>query len=166
MTADNAQSHDHAESPALTWQAHPAAQRLGHCILAVGIILLSCSIITFMCITEGLSVPVSLAIGLASLVALGLSLNRFFLGSSFVIDDVGITARYPFRSMQLPWARVQRFMHDARGGFLSTRAHASRFDSFRGMHIIWPADNTERDHIIRAIEKRRACAAAADGPRE
>ena len=63
----------------------------------------------------------------------GASINRFFLPSTFKIDEDGITASYPLRSMRLKWKDLRRFLVGEQGGLLSRRARSSSMDVFTGM---------------------------------
>ncbi len=85
-----------------------------------------------------------------SLVFLVASLNHFFFPSRFTIDPEGITARYPLRSLRYRWKHVRRFRHDRNGGYLSTRRLPSRFDAYRGMHILF---GDQYEAVIRRIRE-------------
>jgi hypothetical protein len=89
--------------------------------------------------------------------ALVISLNRFYFPSHFSVDDNGLTARYAMRQQGVSWKNVRRFVHDARGGYLSTRARRSRFDAFRGVHILL---GDSREEVVRFIETHLAKAHA------
>ena len=77
-----------------------------------------------------------------------LGLNRFFFASTFIIDDAGIEARYPLRKLRLEWKDIRRFLHDSDGGYLSTRSRPSRFDAYRGMHLLFSDDREKANALI------------------
>jgi len=126
----------------LTWRAHPARERIRSSLMAAAVIL-----------TVSLAIYISFqSVGwsLLSLALLVVSLNRFFFPSRFTIDPEGITARYPFRSVRYSWKHVRRFRHDRNGGYLSTRQAPSRFDAYRGMHIMF---GDMHEMVIRRIRE-------------
>jgi hypothetical protein len=90
---------------------------------------------------------------LLSIIVLLVALNRFFFSSRFTIDPEGITARYLLRSYRRRWQELRRFAHDERGGLLSTRVRPSRFDTFRGVPILFGA---HRDRVVAEVEQRLA----------
>ena len=123
------------------WPAHPARERPGAAVAALAIIALLALGATLL--------GQSPWWGGGAALLLVLALNRFFLPSRYAVDAEGITARYPLRTVRLPWSRVRRFVHDEHGGYLSSRARRSRFDAFRGVHLLFGAD---RDEAIARIQ--------------
>ena len=78
--------------------------------------------------------------GGGAMVVLLLSLNRFFLPSSFAIDDEGITAVWPLKRQRMAWTALEGFAHDADGGYLSKAVRPSRWDVLlrgNGMHVLF-----------------------------
>ena len=73
-----------------------------------------------------------------------------------MIDGRGITARHPFRRQRYDWSEVRRFLHDEKGGYLSTRGCSSPLDGFGGMHILF---GDRRDAVIRSIREAMGRAA-------
>lgn len=142
MSESNLHSRDE-----FSWSAHPAAERPGHAIAAAIAVIAVAAAVWF-------SVD-SLAWGGVAIVVLVVSLNRFFFPSRFHIDADGITAGYLLVRKRASWRQLRRFIHDDRGGFLSTRSKASRLDAYRGMHILF---GENREHVIRAIKSRMAAA--------
>ena len=133
-----------------SWQAHPARERRAHSVMAFGFILIFSALIF-----ASVGNP---AWGAASLVILVLGLNRFFFPSRYVIDDEGITAKYPLRRLHYRWTELRRFVHDQYGGYLSTRSRPSRLDAYKGMHIQFGG---RRDDIIECINRHMAEAGKA-----
>ena len=85
-------------------------------------------------------------------VVLAASLHRFFLPSRFVVHAEGIDVAHLGSTRRVRWREVRRFVHDERGGFLSTRSRASHLDAFRGTHLVWDANVRER--AVEAIQGR------------
>lgn len=131
-----------AERNELTWSAHPARERIRSSLLAAAVIL-SVSLIIYISFR-------SVGWSLLSFTLLIASLNRFFFPSRYTIDPEGITARYPLRSLRYSWKHIRRFQHDRNGGYLSTRRSPSRFDAYRGMHILF---GDEPEVVIRRIRE-------------
>ena len=141
MTEPSAESY--------SWSAHPARERLGQALFSTLII-------------AGLAYAAGRCgqhpgWGLLAILVLVLALNRFFFPSRFTIDQHGITARYPLQRRRLEWHQLRRFVHDARGGYLSTRASASRLDPYRGLHLLF---GNRRSRVIERIQDRMAQSAA------
>lgn len=126
-----------------TWRSHPARERVGPALGALAVIA-----------AVAIAVQVgfqSAAWAIAAAVILVLALNRFFFPSVFTIDAQGITARYLLTRQRMQWADLRRFVCDARGGYLSTRAAPSRLDAYRGMHILF---GERRSEIIERVKAR------------
>lgn len=123
------------------WQAHPAKQRVkasmvgGIIIFILGITIL----LTFK----------SWILALFAIFVLVLRLNRFYFPSSFSIDNNGITAKYLLRTQQMDWSKIKRFETDNYSAYLSERSIPSRWDAFRGMHILF---GNEREKVISLIK--------------
>lgn len=133
-----------------TWRAHPARQHPGKA-LAVGAVILALS---------GASVLLMQSPwwGLIAAGVLLVTLNRFYFPSRFRIDGEGITAQYPLRRQRIRWSDLRRFVHDSRGGYLSTRARRSFLDAYSGMHILFGG---ERESVIGRVRAAMASGAAA-----
>ena len=131
----------------ITWSAHPARQRPGAAVMASAVIVILAAAVAWF----GGSPPQYWWSVLGGVVLM-MALNRFFFPSQFTIDDEGITARHPMRRKRLLWKDVRRFLHDEHGGYLSTRARASRFDAYRGMHLLFGEEDGQR--IVQVIENK------------
>jgi hypothetical protein len=112
-----------------SWQAHPARERAGAAVFGIVVVILLAA-------AAGQMMQ-SLWWTIFALALFLVFLNRFFFPSRFVIDEEGITARYPLRRLRLRWTDLRRFVHDRYGAFLSTRARRSWLDGYRGMHILF-----------------------------
>ncbi|MHC4142370.1 MAG: PH domain-containing protein [Planctomycetota bacterium] len=123
-----------------SWQAHPAAERIGAALVGSLIVVAASGAIyaSFQ----------SIEWSVLALAVLVLSLNRFYFRSRFHIDPDGITARFPLRSQRCRWADIRRFMVDDHGGYLSTRAKRSWLDAYRGLHILF---GRQRPTVIEQI---------------
>ncbi|MCH8829561.1 MAG: hypothetical protein IID45_08295, partial [Planctomycetes bacterium] len=122
------------EDETLRWRVHPARERMGAALFAAGVVLVLAWLAADLMQDRWW--------GVASGVFLFLMLNRFFLPSHFSVDQEGVTARFPLRTLQYRWTEVRRFLHDENGGYLSTRRRGSLLDSFRGIQLIF-AGNSE-----------------------
>jgi hypothetical protein len=130
-----------AEVP-ISWRVHPARQRIGAAFVASAAIL-------------GLALLAALLMqsgwwGVFAAFVLFAALNRFFLPSEFSIDDEGVAARCGWSRRKCRWPDIRRFLHDARGGYISTRSRASALDSFSGIHLIFGDD---RDTVVARIDR-------------
>ena len=134
------------------WRAHPARERPGQAALGLALILAVAGsmLLGFRHGALAVSLGESVALAIASAIVLLATQNRFFLPSSFAVDDEGITARYPLRSQRMKWSDLRRFVHDQNGGYLSTRGVRSRLDAYTGMHILFGTQRTVVIDNIRA----------------
>lgn len=96
--------------------------------------------------------------GVLAAIVMVLALNRFFFPSRFEIDNTGISARYVISHQELKWTEIRRFHHDAHGAYLSTRVRRSRWDAYRGMHVLF---GNRRDDVLSEIRKRLAATMTA-----
>jgi hypothetical protein len=68
-------------------------------------------------------------------------LHRFFFPSEFRVNAEGVEARHALHRQRLRWQEIRRFVHDAHGGYLSTRVRPSTLDAFRGMHLMFDGNS-------------------------
>jgi hypothetical protein len=123
-----------------SWQAHPAGERTGAAIIGSLIVAAAAGAI-FMSFQN-------IFWSVLAVLVLVAALNRFYFRSRFIIDQEGITARYPLRSQRCRWDDVRRFLVDAHGGYLSTRSKRSGLDAYRGLHILF---GRQRPAVIERI---------------
>jgi hypothetical protein len=128
--------------PEFSWYAHPLRERLGRGIAGLLIIAGFAAFVTVLMENVGW--------GVLAAAVMVLMLNRFFFPSRFAMDEEGITAWYPLRRARFRWSELRRFVHDRNGGFLSTRATASRLGA-RGMHVLF---GDQRESVIDHIRRR------------
>jgi hypothetical protein len=126
-----------------SWRAHPARDRRAQASLALTVMLAFCGFV-YLAFSSLAWAALSFAILLASL-------SRFFFPSKFTIDEEGIIANYPLRRVRMKWAHLKGFVHDANGGYLSTRMKPSRLDGYMGMHILF---GRHRDAMIERINRQ------------
>ena len=97
--------------------------------------------------------------GGGAMAVLLLSLNRFFLPTSFAIDGDGITAAWPLKRRHMCWSDLHGFAHDAEGGYLSKQAQPSRWDAMlrgNGMHVLFGTHgNSIAEHIRAHLPARQ-----------
>jgi hypothetical protein len=139
--------------PLASWTAHPARRRPRAAIAAATIVLL-----------VGVATWISFGVawGVGAVVILTASLNRFFLPSHFEINEHGLVARFQLRTQRIEWRDVRRFVTDDHGGYLSTRAVASRMDAYRGVHLLFGADRQAIVERIRTQIRAARVASSAD----
>lgn len=127
------QSHEQKKTvqseDAVTWRVHPARERLPACCLAVVIVA------AFGWLAADWAE--SFWGGIFSSLFFLITLSRFFFPTQFRVDDIGVTANYPLKTVAYSWGTIRRFLHDARGGFLSTRRRRSVLDTFQGLHLVF-----------------------------
>ena len=130
-------------APIYQWTAHPMKTRPERLLLG-GLLILLLAAMTVL-------FAGSWWWGLVALVILVLATNRFFFPSTFVIDEEGITAKYPLRTVRYRWRELRRFVHDENGGHLSTRGKRSFIDAYSGIHLLFDAQREEAVAQIRQM---------------
>jgi len=113
--------------PLLTWRVHPAARRPLAAALAALVILAFSVVASF---TFGHS-----GWGILSAGVLLFSLNRFFLPSAFVIDELGIAATFPLGARRLEWKTVRRVERGPHEVVLSMNVRRTWLTAGRALHI-------------------------------
>jgi hypothetical protein len=126
-----------------SWSVHPMRERPPLALAAILIITLAATL------CGALAGPLYSLLAVLLLIA---ALNRFFFPSKFTLDDHGLTAEHPWRTTRIAWSEVRRFNHDRHGGYLSRRKNASRWDAYRGVHILFGANGEE---AVREIDAHR-----------
>lgn len=143
---------DSARPIEFAWEAHPARERTLMAALGLLIIMAVGAIVTITLAIEGVEQTRSILAGAASMGFLVYACGRFYFPSRCRIDAEGISAESFMRSKRLCWREIRRFVHDARGGFLSRRSVPTRMDVFTGMHLVF--DPASREEAVRAIRAR------------
>lgn len=134
---------DRTDSTLYSWQVHPARERGGTALLTAGFIALVAWLVI-----ELMEQP---AWGVFAVIVLGAGCNRFFLPTKYQLDEEGISARYPLRTVRYEWTELRRFLYDSTGGFLSPRVRRSLLDEYRGISLLFPED---APNIIQEIRSR------------
>lgn len=128
-------------APTFQWRAHPARRRIGVACLALLVTAVAAGLVAII-------MQSTLWLLITPLIVL-LPSARFFLPSRYHLDDSGLTASCAGFTQRIAWSQVRRFVVDDRRGFLSTRAHSSTLDLFRGVSLLFDEDEGE---IRRQIE--------------
>jgi hypothetical protein len=126
-----------------SWRVHPARDRLSAAVLAAAVILLAAWLTA-----ELMELT---AWGIFAVFVLVVGCNRFFFPTSYELTALGITARYPLKTIRYQWPELRRFVYDRSGGFLSPRARRSFLDEYRGISLLFPDPSQE---IIQEICRR------------
>jgi hypothetical protein len=120
---------DQSPSILFSWQVHPARRRPLAALLTVLVIAAAAFLAG--------SLMEQLGWGIFAAVALVVGANRFFFLTHYELDQVGITARFPLKTVRYRWEELRRFIYDGGGGYLSPRAKASFLDEYRGISLLF-----------------------------
>ena len=131
------------------WRAHPARDRIAASAAGLVVMVAVGVLVVAICRLDGMGPQMSTFWGFASMGFVLATVSRFYFPSRFAIDEEGIEAAYPLRTVRLRWHEVRRFAFDERGGILSRRARPNLLDGFSGMPLIF--DAATRDEAIREI---------------
>ena len=97
--------------------------------------------------------------GLTAVVLLSIGLNRWFLPTTYEVDDQMIVAGYPLRKRAIRWQNARRLVLDVAGGWLSDARSGAR--GRRGIDLYWgPAPREARRLVAR--HARRAVSNGVD----
>jgi hypothetical protein len=129
---------------ALAWTVHPARRRPA---AALGVLALT-ALAGWACADWG----GAWGWGVFAAGLLTASLRRFYLPTTYRLDDAGVTAKNLARVDRLAWPEVRRFRYDDRGVFVSARALASLRDRYTGLHVAFDGNaeavaNFARGHV-------------------
>lgn len=133
--ADEATRH---ESGTLEWTAHPLREQPLRAVVT-SVVILACGWMVSLAVPNVLG---GVLAGAGAMLFLFFMLNRFYLPSRYRIDSNGIAVRYPIGTRSIRWQELQRFPHDASGGYLSTRQRGGAFDS-RGISVLFAGRGEE-----------------------
>lgn len=126
------------------WRVHPAAADRG-LALRGGVTILLLALATVISAQ-------SIVWGVGAILLLFIVTHRFFLPSDFTIDDTGVSARYPFRDITLPWREVRFFEHGSRAANFSRRTRRRFADRLKELHILLPTDRDERQEVLKFMK--------------
>ena len=95
--------------------------------------------------------------GITGAVLLFFALNRWFLPTTFHVNENQLEVGYPLARRTISWDEVRRVVVDVRGGWISRRIRVSRFNARSGMDLYW-GSSPEEDiaSIAKAIEQAEA----------
>ena len=89
--------------------------------------------------------------GLTAAALLSIGLNRWFLPTTYEIDDERIVAGYPLRKRSIRWENARRLVLDVAGGWLSDARSGRR--GRRGIDLYWgPDPERSRSLVARYAE--------------
>lgn len=139
--ADDAQPN---QDMPLEWTAHPVREQPLKSFV-VSLVVMGCGQLVALSVLTGMAKPsvlVGVLAGVGAMLFLFFMLNRFYLPSSYRLDENGIAVRYPVGKRSLRWRDLRRFSHDDTGGYLSTRLKGGAFDS-RGISVFFAGRGDE-----------------------
>ena len=126
------------------WTAWPAIERPGRTAVLV------LAILVFAMLSGVLGGDLLWGLTAAALLSIGL--NRWFLPTTYELDDQGIVAGFPLRRRSIRWRNARRLVLDAAGGWLSDARRGRR--GRRGIDLYWGSDpERARNMITRYAEE-------------
>ena len=81
--------------------------------------------------------------GLLAAALLSISLARYYLPTTFELDDRGVTVRLLGQARKMAWSEIRRAQARPDGVYLSPFEGPSRLESFRGLFVRY-AGNAEK----------------------
>ena len=126
----------------LAWRVHPAARRPRAATIAASVIIL-------FSVTAGVGFG-HFGWSALSAAVLFLSLNRFFLPSSFVIDRSGLSARFPLSTRRMEWSAVRRFEPGSHDVVLSTSVRRTWLNAQRELRVPFGSEKARVLELVRS----------------
>ncbi|MCP4835746.1 MAG: hypothetical protein GY895_13405 [Phycisphaera sp.] len=133
------------------WSAWPAAEspgRTGSLMLAIAAFSILAAILGG-----------DLLWGVTAVALLSIGLNRWFLPTTYEVDDDRLVAGYPLRKRAIRWINARRLVLDEAGGWLSDSRSGRR--GRRGIDLYWGSE-PERARELVAGHAERAAKAGVD----
>ena len=140
MPGETRESSDIGEG----WSAWPAIESPGR----TGVLVFA--IVVFAILAGFLGGDVLWALTAIALLSIGL--NRWFLPTSYALDDERIVAGYPLRKRSIRWQNARRLVLDAGGGWLSDARSGRR--GRRGIDLYWGSDPERARDLVAGCAKR------------
>lgn len=139
--------------PVLAWKSHPMKRRPWVTVL-VTLFVLVCGIIVYIA-TEHSQMFTVLA-----LVALYLSLAKFYFPTRYAMNDHGLVIRTTTQKIEKPWSMYRSCYPDKNGVLLSPFAEPTRMENFRGTYILF---DKNKEEVVAFIKERINKAASSGG---
>jgi hypothetical protein len=118
----------------ISWQAHKAKETPKKTLFVLIFIIVFA---VFLIIFYGLFWA------LLALIILFLSLNAYFLPTTYTLTDNGIIIDKKLFSNKLEWSRFRKYYMTTNGIVLSPFTQKSFLDNFRGVHLLLPKQHSE-----------------------
>lgn len=128
--------------PLFTWRVHPAARRPKAAALA-GLVILGFSVVAALTFEHW-------GWGLLSAGVLLFSLNRFFLPSTYSIDEKGLNAQFPFTTRQLKWKHIRRVETSGHDILLAMNVRRTWLNANRELRVPFGQDKSKIVELIQS----------------
>ncbi|MGB9597901.1 MAG: hypothetical protein ACPL7B_16575 [Candidatus Poribacteria bacterium] len=79
------------------------------------------------------------------------SLSSFFLPTTYILSDEGITVKSVFRKSTRNWCYFKSYYPERKGVFLSPFSQPSRLENFRGLFVRF---NNNRTEVIEFVKQK------------
>jgi hypothetical protein len=129
----------------LSWRSHPIRDDFPQSLLLVAAVVAGC-------VAAGVAFR-GVGYGLLAAALLAGSLGRYYLPTSYELDEAGVTVRFLGRVRQVRWGEVKRARVQRGGVFLSPFERPSRLDPFRGTFLRFAGN---ADEVVSFVESRLA----------
>jgi hypothetical protein len=113
----------------IAWRSHPAAERRA-AAAGVGTLVLLLAVLTAVWMRGAYW-------GLFAAMVLFLSLESFFLPTTFELSGSGVMVRKPFSRIERPWSAFRSAWFDPLGVTLSPFGRRHWLETYRGIRLRW-----------------------------
>ena len=127
----------------LVWRVHPLFDKPLQSLVLVVLLLLILFLIN-------LNFPEPGWTTLATIILL-LSLGKYFIATTYEIDNTGITVKFMGIKRKFRWETYRRYESCPNGLFLSPFQSPHRLDNFRGLFLLY---GRNRDEVIAFVQNR------------
>ena len=127
----------------LVWKVHPLLDKPNQSVFLIALLF-------FILFLIRLGFPQPGWTTLATVI-LFLSLSKYFIATTYVFDDKGITVIFMGIKRRFIWEKYRRYEACPHGLFLSPFPSPNRLDNFRGLYLLY---GKKRNEVIKFVKNR------------
>lgn len=133
--------NDIDEGQVLAWSVHPLRRK--------PLVALLVTIFIFLVAVAAYMTTDSKAFGTLALVVMFASLAKFYMPTSYRLDDQRIMVKTVTQTLYKNWSQYRSCYPDKNGVLLSPFAEPSRMENFRGLFLIF---NDNKDEVVSFVK--------------
>lgn len=135
----------------MKWITRPAANNPKGVILAYGSILLSMVCVGLLTGLWGAKEGEALTWAVIAGALLFISLRNFFMTTTVILDENGITLKEIFYTRKRPWAKCKSLHTDSHGVLVSPFSYTTRLENYRGIYLRFEGN---KEQVMAFLEQK------------